>query len=280
MKIGISGLGLIGGSFAKAIKAYTEHSVYGYDGSGPVMRSALETVLDCELGDETLPLCDLVIVCLYPSDTVDYIKAKAAQFKKGGLVIDACGVKCPICSQLEQVAGESGFTFIGAHPMAGTERTGFRHSFAELFQGASLIITPYADTPAEATGMLESFARSIGFANLQHATPERHDHMIAYTSQLAHVVSCAYVGSPSAPDFEGFSAGSFHDMTRVARLNERMWAELFIDNADYLSSEIEKIVTRLMEYSAAVRDKNFDVLYGLLRQAREIKQAIDPQDWE
>lgn len=194
--------------------------------------------------------------------------------------MDCCGVKSIICAPLREVAADSGFTFIGAHPMAGTERIGYRHSFAGLFHGSSLIVTPYEDTPADAITFVEDFALSIGFERIQKSTPEKHDRIIAYTSQLAHVVSCAYVVSPFSPDFDGFSAGSFQDMTRVARLNEHMWAELFIDNKEFLSLEIENLAGRLHQFAELIKNEKLDSLQALLRQAREVKQRIDPQDWE
>ena len=159
--------------------------------------------------------------------------------------------------------------------MAGIERSGYAHAFPELFQGASLILTPYPDTPRSCLDELWAFAQKLGFGRLQPSTPAEHDHIIAYTSQLAHVVSCAYVGSPSAPNFEGFSAGSFKDMTRVAKLNEDMWTELFLENKDALVREIDTLVEELAAFAYTIRRGDRERLRDMLRHAREIKEAID-----
>ena len=173
------------------------------------------------------------------------------------------------------VVKDAGFWFVGGHPMAGIERSGYGHAFPELFQGASLILTPYPGTPRECLDGIWKLARRLGFGHLQLSTPEEHDHIIAYTSQLAHVVSCAYVGSPSAPNFEGFSAGSFKDMTRVAKLNEEMWTELFLENQEALVREIDTLVEELAAFAYTIRRGDRERLKDMLRHAREIKEAID-----
>ena len=244
--VGIVGLGLIGGSLAKALHAYTDRTVLGYDADGAVLTRALEEeVLSGVLTPERLAECDLVIVALYPAAAVEYVTCHRDQFRKGGLVMDCCGVKGVVCTPLEPVAREGGFTFVGGHPMAGIERSGYAHAFPELFRGASLILTPYEGTEERHIQAIWELAKALGFGRLTRSTPEEHDRIIAYTSQLAHVVSCAYVGSPSAPDFQGFSAGSFKDMTRVARLNEDMWTELFLENKEALVREIDTLVEEL-----------------------------------
>ena len=276
--VGVVGLGLIGGSIAKAIRAYTDCTLYGYDADGAVLSRAMEEgTLSGVLTPEGLNTCDLVVVALYPEATVDYVTRNQDQFRKGGLVMDTGGVKSVVCTPLEAVARESGFHFIGGHPMAGIERSGYANAVPELFQGASLILTPYDHTPESCVSEIWSLMRQLGFGHLQIATPAQHDHIIAYTSQLAHVVSCAYVGSPSAPNFQGFSAGSFQDMTRVARLNETMWTELFLENRDYLAQEIDSLAQRLAEYGRAVGQGDREALYSLLQQAHQRKEFVDEQ---
>lgn len=274
--VGVVGLGLIGGSIAKAIRAYTDCTLYGYDADGAVLSRAMEEgTLSGVLPPESLKDCDLVIVALYPEATVDYVTRNREQFRKGGLVVDIGGVKSVVCTPLEAVARESGFHFIGGHPMAGIERSGYANAFPELFQGASLILTPYDHTPESCVSEIWSLMRQLGFGHLQIATPAQHDHIIAYTSQLAHVVSCAYVGSPSAPNFQGFSAGSFQDMTRVARLNEDMWTELFLENREALVREIDTLVEELAAFAYTIRRGDRDNLRAMLHRARTIKEAID-----
>lgn len=276
MTIGIIGLGLIGGSMAKAIKLNTGHRVLGFDAEWDILEDARRLgAVDDYIDDQNLPDCDIVIVALYPKATIDYISTKAALFKKGGIVMDCCGVKQNVCSALEQVAKDSGFWFIGGHPMAGIEKSGFYNSSADLFDGASLILTPFDWTAEEAIEALSTLGRTLGFGRTQFATAARHDEMIAYTSQLAHVVSCAYVTNPLATDFLGFSAGSFRDMTRVAILNDLMWSELFIENKDFLCREIENLVDRLKELGAAIREEDREELREILKTATDIKISIE-----
>ena len=273
---GVVGLGLIGGSMAKAIRKYTDCTLLGYDTDGAVLSRALdEGVVSAALTPDRLAECELVIIALYPQATVEYVAANRERFRKGGLVMDCGGVKGVVCTPLEEVVRDAGFWFVGGHPMAGIERSGYQSAFPELFQGASLILTPYPGTPRSCLDGIWEFARQLGFSRLQPSTPAEHDHIIAYTSQLAHVVSCAYVSSPSAPNFEGFSAGSFKDMTRVAKLNEEMWTELFLENRDALVREIDTLVEELAAFAYTIRRGDRERLRDMLKHAREIKEAID-----
>ena len=274
--VGVVGLGLIGGSMAKAIHQYTDCTLLGYDLDGAVLSRALdEGVLSAALTPDRLSECDLVIIALYPEATVDYVTRNRDRFRKEGLVMDCGGVKGVVCGPLEAVVQDAGFRFVGGHPMAGIERSGYANAFPELFQRASLILTPYPGTPQSCLEEIWQFARRLGFGHLQPSTPEQHDHIIAYTSQLAHVVSCAYVGSPSAPNFQGFSAGSFKDMTRVAKLNEEMWTELFLENREALVREIDTLVEELAAFAYTIRRGDRENLRNMLKRAREIKEAID-----
>ena len=274
--VGVVGLGLIGGSMAKAIRKYTDCTLFGYDADGGVLTTALEEgILSAPLTADKLANCDLVIVALYPAAAVAYVTEHRDLFRKGGLVMDCGGVKGIVCDPLQAIAKDSGFYFVGGHPMAGIERSGYANSFPDLFQRASLILTPYPDTPQWCLDEIWELAQRIGFGHLQPATPEQHDHIIAYTSQLAHVVSCAYVGSPSAPNFHGFSAGSFKDMTRVAKLNEDMGTELFLENSEALVQEIDTLIAELAIYSWAIRRGERKHLWDMLHRARTIKETID-----
>ncbi len=274
--IGIAGLGLIGGSLAKAIHQYTDCTLLGYDADGAVLSRALdEGVLSAALTPDRLAECGLVIVALYPQATVSYVAEHRNHFRRGGAVMDCSGVKGVVCGPLEEVVRDAGFYFVGGHPMAGIERSGYANAFPELFQGASLILTPYPGTPQACLDEIWELAQKLGFGHLQPSTPQEHDHIIAYTSQLAHVVSCAYVGSPSAPDFEGFSAGSFKDMTRVAKLNEEMWTELFLENKDALVREIDTLVEELAAFAYVIRRGDRENLKNMLKRARMIKESID-----
>ncbi len=276
MKVGVVGLGLIGGSMAKAVKKKTDHEVIGWDASQTIRYSALlMEAVDGFMEEGNPKDCDLVLIALYPQLTVDYIKEHAKEFKKGAVVVDCTGVKRAVCEPVEQIAAENGFCFVGAHPMAGVERSGFTYSTADMFNGATMIVTPYTGTDIGMKNALSMFFKKLGFARLQVATDAEHDQMIAYTSQLAHVVSSAYIKSELSPRFKGFSAGSFHDMTRVAKLNEVMWTELFLDNKDFLADEIDGLVERLQAYSKVIREGNAEELQRMLKDGKERRLAVD-----
>lgn len=276
MKIGVVGLGLIGGSLAKAIKKYTEHTVVGWDASEVIRANAkLLGAADSFMIEGNPEGCDIVFIALYPSITIQYIKEHAQSFQKNSMVVDCAGVKQEICKVVEGIALEHEFVFCGGHPMAGIERSGFTYSKADLFQGASMILTPYGNTEIGKLNDLSVLLKSIGFGRMQVSTPEEHDEMIAYTSQLAHVVSSAYVRSELSSKFSGFSAGSFKDMTRVAKLNEKMWTELFLDNSEFLADEIDGLAARLLEYSKAIREHDSETLMEILKEGKEIRMAID-----
>ena len=276
MKVGIVGLGLMGGSLAKAITFATEHTVWGTNRSPEAVQKALFVgAIEKELKKEDLCECDFVIVSLYPQACVDYIKENAKNFKKGAIVIDISGVKRFVCDALYETAKENGFVFIGAHPMAGLHLSGFEHSTAQMFNNSSMVITPYEDTPEECVNVIKDLFLKIGFTNIQMSTPEEHDKIIAFTSQLAHVVSNAYVKSPNALIHKGFSAGSYKDLTRVAYLNENMWSELFLENKDNLINEIDSIVNNLLQYKEAMKNDDREKLTELLRDGRILKEKID-----
>lgn len=275
MNIGIVGLGLIGGSIAKAIKQNTEHKVYGTDiVESVIYRAKLIEAIDDALTQETLAQCDLVVIALYPQATIAYIRENAKHFKKGAIVMDCGGVKRSVCDELKEVSEQGDFTFIGAHPMAGVEFSGFKHSRTQLFKKASVILTPYKGTPLEVLNKVKLFCENLGFSDVVITTPEEHDVMIAFTSQLAHVVSSAYIKSERATRHKGFSAGSFKDMTRVAKLNETMWTELFLDNRDNLVNEIDELIEHLAEYRDTIKNGDEQGLKTLLKAGRERKESV------
>ena len=268
MTVGIVGLGLIGGSYAKAIKKYTNHRVLACNRSPQAEAKAIEAgAVDEILSDGLIKTCRLIILSLYPEASVQWVRDHKQWIAPGTVVTDACGVKRPVCEAMAPLAEEGRFTFIGGHPMAGREVSGFDASLADLFVGASLILTD-PNPPA----VLTDLAAALGFGMVKCTTPENHDKMIAFTSQLAHIVSGAYVKSPSSLLHKGYSAGSFKDLTRVAYLNETMWTELFMDNRDYLSWEIGHIVEELQKYKDALDRGDAIRLKELLRQGREMKE--------
>ena len=272
MNVGIVGLGLMGGSMAKSIKTRTAHTVWGADTDGETLTLArLCGAIDAALTEETLPRCDLILVAVRPDAAVQWVQDHADKIAKSAILVDLCGVKRVVVERLAPIAAEHGFAYIGGHPMAGQERGGFVNSSAELYNGASMILTPDKRTDMQLLETLKAFFLDVGFAGLTFSDPEEHDRIIAYTSQLAHITSSAYVKSPEAQQRRGFSAGSFRDMTRVARLDEDMWTELFLDNADFLTDELDILVQHLNEYLEALRARDGAALHTLLKQGRELK---------
>ena len=276
MTVGIVGLGLIGGSLARSIKVHTDFEVLGMDINPQTMLQAnLLGAIDGTLTEDNLARCDVVLVALYPAAIVTWITEHQDAFRPGAWVIDCGGVKEAVCTPLNALAQGKPWHYCGGHPMAGREFSGFRYAKDDLFDRASMILTPPRDAGPEVLTWLKDFFLTIGFRRVQFTTPREHDEMIAYTSQLAHVVSSAYVKCPLAQKHRGFSAGSFADMTRVAKLNEDMWTELFFDNRDALLPEINGLIDRLAAYRDALATGDHQAMKQLLREGREIKEALE-----
>ncbi len=276
MKIGIIGLGLIGGSMAKAIRVNTDHYVLGMDIDQKVLTKAkIIEAINEELTDKNIGECDMLILALYPEETIAMVKKYAHLIKKGAYLIDCGGVKEKVCDSIPQIAKENGFVFVGGHPMAGIEKIGFNYSNAEIFANASMILTPDDTVKIEDLANIKIFFLSIGFGKITVKTAKDHDRIIAYTSQLAHVLSNAYIKSETAKEHKGLSAGSFKDLTRVAYLNEIMWTELFFENKKNLISEIDGLIDNLRQYKAALENDDENKLKELLKTGRELKEMID-----
>lgn len=275
MKIGIVGLGLIGGSLARAYhKSGAE--VYGYNRNKVVQDYArLEGTLAGELNEETMAQCDAIFICLYPQRAIAYLEENARVIPKSALVIDCCGTKRLVCKAGFALAEQYGFTFIGGHPMAGTQFSGYAKSRADMFEGASMIIVPPEADDILLLERVKKILNPAGFAHVTVTTAEHHDAMIAYTSQMCHILSNAYVKSPRAQEHKGYSAGSYRDLTRVAWLNESMWTELFLENKDYLMEELDLVIDHLREYRDAMAQDDAERLCSLLAEGRICKERVD-----
>ena len=272
MNVGIVGLGLIGGSMAKSIKHRTSHTVWGIDlDQETMMLARMCGAIDGSLTDENLAQCDLILIGIRPGAAIKWVAQNADKIPASAILVDLCGVKRTVVDAITPIAEQHGFAYIGGHPMAGKERGGFTSASDSLYVGASMILTPDKRTDMQLLETLKHFFLDIGFATLTFSDPEEHDRIIAFTSQLAHITSSAYVKSPEAQRRRGFSAGSFKDMTRVARLDEDMWTELFLDDADYLTRELDILIHHLTEYSEALKAKDADALRALLKDGREKK---------
>ncbi len=275
MKVGVVGLGLIGGSMAKAYKE-SGHEVYSADIDSAVLEmSILSGVTDAVLDENTLPGCELIIIALYPKISVEWLEKNAVNISKTALVIDCCGVKREVCEPCFAIAEKYGFTYAGGHPMAGLQHSGYKYSRSNLFKGASMIIVPPNYEDIELLQRIKDILEPAQFGRITISNAAEHDRMIAFTSQMAHVVSNAYIKSPTAKAHRGFSAGSYKDLTRVAKLNEVMWTDLFLENADNLVNELNCLIASLEEYRDAIRDNDAATLQELLAEGRRCKEEVD-----
>lgn len=275
MEIGILGLGLIGGSFAKAYKA-AGHTVFAGDTDKSILDLAmLSGVVDAPLDPGALRRCDLILLAVYPRAAIAFLDQAGPDLRPESMVIDCCGTKKNICAAGFEAAARHGFTFVGGHPMAGTEQSGFKHSKANMFKGAAMIIVPPRANDILLLDKVKGLLAPAGFGRMTVATAEKHDAMIAFTSQMAHLVSNAFIKSPTVLEHKGFSAGSYKDLTRVAWLNEQLWAELFLENRDHLLSELDLFLASLQKYRDALQQEDFETLRALLHEGKRLKEEVD-----
>lgn len=275
MKVGIVGLGLIGGSFAKA---YHEAGweVLAYNRSRSVLDFAeLSGAVDGELTAENIGTCDLVLVALYAAASVDYLREMAPNIGSHPMVIDCCGTKKRICEECFPLAEQHGFTFLGGHPMAGTHFSGFKYARANMYNGAPMVIVPPSFDDIQLLERAKELLEPAHFGRFSVTTAERHDEMIAFTSQMAHVVSNAFIKSPTAGSHKGFSAGSYKDLTRVAWLNPAMWADLFLENRENLLGELDIYIANLQKYRDALERSDRGELEQLLEEGKRRKEEVD-----
>lgn len=276
LKIGVAGLGLIGSSIAMAFHQ-AGYEVIGFDLNPDAVAAARKAgyVGRADITPEPVFEADVLFLALYPDGIRDFLKKWGARIRKGAVVLDCCGIKRAIFGEAANAARENGFFYLGGHPMAGTERSGYTAARADLFRGASFILTPPETTRKDLIERVSVLLREAGFARVVVTTPEHHDRMIAFTSQLPHVIACAYVASPSCPGHTGFSAGSYRDVSRVAHLNPVMWASLFQENREMLCAEIDHLIGSLQSLRDAVASDDRGRLTALLAQARERKEDAD-----
>ena len=275
MKAGIVGLGLIGGSFAKAYHA-AGHTVFAKELDRSVLSFAeLSDAVDGELTKDNIGDCDIILICVYPQAVIDFLDEMGPYIGKKPVVIDCCGTKRVPMIEGEKIAEKYGFLYVGGHPMAGTQFSGFKYAKETLFKGAPMVIVPPVYDNIELLEKVKELLEPAGFRKITVTTAEKHDEMIAFTSQLAHVVSNAYIKSPTALAHKGFSAGSYRDMTRVAWLNPVMWAELFLDNKDYLVREIDTLIDSLSSYKKAIENDDRETLIKLLDEGKKRKEEVD-----
>lgn len=274
--LGVVGLGLIGGSFVKAYEQSDDWRILGFDLDDKVNQFAIlaEDIEDV-LTDENIPECDLILLAVYPEAAITWLSEHADLIRPDAVVIDCCGVKESVCGPCFNIASEHGFTYVGGHPMAGRHYSGYKYATEKLYRGAPMVIVPEVYDDISLLARIKDLLEPAKFGSISVTTAPEHDRMIAFTSQLAHVVSNAYVKSPTAEGHDGFSAGSYKDLTRVAWLNEKMWSELFLDNRENLINELDHLIDRLGEYRDALQQEDREELERLLADGVRRKTEID-----
>ena len=275
MTVGILGLGLIGGSLARAY-ALEGHTVYAIQRNEEMLAVAmLAGAVHGKLNEETIPQCDLLLLAIYPEGSASWLETNAPLISKNALVIDCCGTKQDICSRCFPIAEEYGFTFVGGHPMAGSQFSGFKYSRADLFLSAPMVLVPPVFDDMDLLDRIKDALRPCGFGSFSVTTAAKHDEMIAFTSQMPHIISNAFIKSPTALNHKGFSAGSYKDLTRVAWLNPQMWTELFLENKENLLFELSFLIHSLEQYKEAIQNEDAQKLISLLEEGKLHKEAVD-----
>lgn len=276
MNIAIIGLGLIGGSIGRSIIKNTTHKVYGKDiNSDSVLKAKLLRAIDCELAEEDYAKIDMLIVATCPNTAIKIIEEISPKLHDGAIIVDCCGNKKKVVDSMKNLSKiYPKLNYFGGHPMAGREFSGISHSTINLLDRAYFLLVPI-NAKIAVTAEIKQFLLSLGCLDVVITDEITHDKMISYTSQLAHIVSSAYVKNPLSLKHTGYSAGSFRDMTRVAKLNPTMWTELMMDNKENLVAQIDDIMLHLQEYRQALIADNKEELTLLLQQGNDIKEQAE-----
>lgn len=275
MKIGILGLGLIGGSMARAFSK-TGHTVFADECDSNIFEFAcLAGAVHGRLNEQTIADCDFILLAVYPDACIEWLKRNSYLIKKNALVMDLCGTKINVCRACFPLAEKYGFTFAGGHPMAGSHFSGFKYSRSNLFQGAPMVIVPPRFDDIQLLDRIKTALAPCCFGSFSVCTAESHDRTIAFTSQMPHVLSNAYIKSPTAMEHKGFSAGSYKDLTRVAWLQPQMWAQLCMENRENMLYELDTYIENLNAYRKALQNKDTDILTALFEEGRKRKEEVD-----
>ena len=275
MNVGILGLGLIGGSLARAY-SLAGHTVYAIQRNESMLSFAmLAGAVHGKLNEDTIPQCDLILLAIYPEGSASWLEKNAHLISSEALVLDCCGTKVEICRRCFPIAEQYGFTFVGSHPMAGSQFSGFKYSRADLFEGAPMVLVPPVFDDMQLLDRVKTALKPCNFGFFSVTTAQDHDRMIAFTSQMPHILSNAFIKSPTALNHKGFSAGSYRDLTRVAWLNPQMWAELFLENRENILFELDYYIDSLKAYRDAIADNDEEKLVALLEEGKKRKDQVD-----
>lgn len=275
MTVGILGLGLIGGSLARAY-ALEGNMVYAIQRNESMLSFAmLAGAVHGRLDEKSIPRCDLILLAIYPDGSASWLEKNAHLISPNALVIDCCGIKKEICQRCFPLAEQYGFTFVGGHPMAGSQFSGFKYSRAGLFKGAPMVLVPPVFDDIQLLDRVKNALKPCQFGFFSVTTADEHDRMIAFTSQMPHILSNAFIKSPTALNHKGFSAGSYKDLTRVAWLNPQMWAELFMENKENVLFELDFYINSLLAYQKAIQENDMEKLISLLDEGKQRKEQVD-----
>ena len=275
MNVGILGLGLIGGSLARAY-ALEGHTVFACEKDESMLSFAmLAGAVHGKLDEVSIPSCDLILLAIYPGGSASWLEEHAALISGKALVLDCCGIKREICQRCFPLAEKHGFTFVGGHPMAGSQFSGFKYSRANLFEGQPMVLVPPVFDDIQLLQRVKDALAPCRFGSFSVTTAAEHDKMIAFTSQMPHILSNGFIKSPTAASHKGFSAGSYRDLTRVAWLNPQMWAELFLENRDFILEELDFYIASLQAYRDAIAAEDLMELVRLLDEGKKRKEEVD-----
>lgn len=275
MTVGILGLGLIGGSLARCY-SLRGHRVFAADKDESMLSFAMLCgAVEGKLDDDSIGLCNLILLAIYPSGSASWLEENGHRISGSTLVIDCCGVKTEICKRCFPVAEKFGFTFVGGHPMAGSQFSGFKYSRSDLFEGQPMVLVPPRFDDITLLERVKESLEPCHFGSISVTTAEKHDAQIAFTSQMPHILSNAFIKSPTARTHKGFSAGSYRDLTRVAWLNPGMWAELFLDNRENVLFELDTYLASLQKYRTAIAENDTQTLTALLLEGKRCKEEVD-----
>jgi prephenate dehydrogenase len=277
MNIGIVGLGLIGGTYAKALKQYN-YTIYGIDVDSETIDYALKNnIVDFATTNpkEYLKELDVVFLCLYPQATISFINKYMMSFKKGAIISDVVGVKRYIIDNIDFNYNED-IEFVFSHPVAGREKIGIKYSDKDIFQDSNFVITPIEKNSEKALNLIETLAKQMGFKNVSRISDKEHDEIIAYTSQLTHAIAISLVNSDHFSGNTGLFIGdSYKDLTRIAMINEDLWSELFIKNKDFLLQKINNFEEELDILKNALNKKDKEKLKELMVNSTNKRRSIN-----
>ncbi|AYD40453.1 prephenate dehydrogenase [Clostridium fermenticellae] len=277
LNIVVVGLGLIGSSFAMALKKLKPKNIWGIDKDKDTVDIALsKNIIDKGFTSERyiLKTADITVIALYPENTVEFVKENIKNFKKNSIIIDVSGIKSKVVEDINSFLPED-LEFIGTHPMAGRENRGVKYARDDIFNGTNYVITPSCRNKEKNLDLIESIAKKIGFKNVVYTSPKEHDDMIAFTSQMPHVLAAALIDSiTDESDVNLFIGGSFKDVTRVALINPELWAELFTVNSDALIGKIEKFEESLDRIRTAVKLKDRQTLCAIFKDVTYKRKQI------